>query len=191
MKKFFGFVAAAIVGLSLSAQANTLNPADLQVATQVMAQLNAGLNWHVGDKASYNVSLGGFLKGTMNAEVTQDTGTGFWFTQDIDLMIQKQKVETLINKSNGQIEKMKVNGQDQEVPKSDTEILEMKEDKITVPAGSFDAIHVKIKDKSNGNISEAWVNPKIVPMTGLLKMVGQSQLGEVIEEATAFSFAQH
>lgn len=190
MKKFFGLVAAAIVGISLTAKAHALNPAELQVVTTVMAESAAGLNWKVGDKAAYNVAVGGFIKGTIKAEVTQDTGTGFWFVQEIDLMIQKQKVETLINKTNGQIEKVLINGQEQEIPKAETEILEMKEDKITVPAGSFDAIRVKIKDKKSGNVSEAWVNPKIVPMTGLLKMIGQTQLGELIEEATSFSFAQ-
>jgi hypothetical protein len=191
MKKFFGFVAAAIVGFSAAAQATVLNASDLQTATMLEAQLTNGLNWHIGDKANYNIDLGGFLKGTMASEVTKDTGTGFWFTQDIDLQIQKQKVETLINKSNGQIEKMLVNGQEQEIPKNDVEVVEMKEDKITVPAGSFDAIHVTIKDKKSGEVSEAWVNPKLVPMSGLLKMIGNSQLGKVTEEATSFSFAQH
>jgi hypothetical protein len=191
MKMFFGFLAAAIVGISVAAPARAVvNFAELQDSLALEAHLTAGLNWKVGDKANYNIDLGGLLKGTVVAEVTKDTGTGFWFTQDIDLQIQKQKVEVLINKSNGQIEKILMNGKEQEIPKNESEIVEMKEDKVTVPLGSFDAIHAKIKDKKTGEISDAWVNPKICPLTGILKSVGNTQLGKITQEATACKFVQ-
>lgn len=194
MKKFFGVLAAAIIATALSTQARAegFDASELQLNTVILAQTRAGLNWHVGDKASYEISaMGGFLKGTSDNEVTQDTGTSFWMVQMLKIMGQEQKVETLLNKSTGQIEKLIVNGKEEAIPKSDIEVLEMKEAKVTVPAGSFDCIYVKIKNKEDNKESEAWINPKVVPMSGLLKMSGQSQMGPVSQEATSFSFANH
>lgn len=192
MTKIIGLFTAAMVAVGLSTTAKADISSDilaLQQATIVQAAAG-GLNWRVGDKASYSVQLGGFIKGKSDNFVREDTGTGFWMVQDMDLMIQKSKVEILINKSTGQIEKLLVDGKEQSVPKSDQEILEMKESQITVPAGTFQCIYAKIKEKSDGKITEAWINPKIVPMSGLLKAIGESQFGQVIQEATSFSFAQ-
>ena len=192
MTKFFGLIAAAMVAVAISAPARADVMAEmtaLQNATMLDARINAGLNWHVGDKASYKISIGGFINGTSNNIVREDTGTAFWMVQDMDLQIQKQKVEALINKSTGQIEKLLVNGQEQSVPKSDQKVLEMHEDHITIAAGAFDCIYAKIQDNSNQQITEAWINPKIVPMTGVLKAISDSQFGKVNQEATSFEFA--
>lgn len=190
MTKFFAMVAAAMVAFSASAQASSFDAVAFQNATMLEAQLTQGLNWKVGDKASYALDIGGFIKGTSDNSVTQDTGTSIWMTQDMNLMIQKQKVEVLLNKSTGQIEKMLVDGKEQTPPKAgEQEILEMKEDKVTVPAGSFDCVYAKIKDKESGNITEAWLNPQAIPMSGMLKALADSQFGKVKQELTSFSFA--
>lgn len=192
MKALIGAFAAAMVAFGVSqanANISTINIVELQTALTVQAHMRAGLNWHVGDKASYNIDLGGFIKGTSNNFVREDTGTGYWMVQDMDLMIQKQKAEILINKSTGQIEKFLVNGQEQSIPKSDTEIVEMKESHVTVPAGSFDCIYAKIRDKSENKITEAWINPQVVPMNGMLKALADSQFGKVTQEATSMQFA--
>lgn len=191
MKKFFGAIAVAMVAVAVSGPAHADLIGDiaaLQNATVIEARLS-GLNWHVGDKASYKLDIGGFIKGTSNNFVREDTGSGFWMQQDMDLTIQKQKVEILINKSSGQIEKLLVNGQEQSIPKSDQKVLEMHEDHVTVAAGSFDCIYAKIQDNSNQQITEAWINPKVVPMTGILKAVADSQFGKVNQEATSMEFA--
>jgi hypothetical protein len=192
MSKLFSLALAAIAALGFSAPAQ----ADLtemilnqQYVFMAEAEATAGLNWQVGDKASYKMS-GGFINGKIDAFVRQDTGTAFWLQQDADMgFLGKQKIEVLLNKSTGQIEKMLVNGQEQNVPTPDVEVVEMKQDRIRVSAGEFDCIYVKVKDKGNGQTQEAWVNPQKVPMSGQLKSVSDSQFGKITQELTSFQFA--
>lgn len=189
--KFITALVGSLLAMTMtsSAQAQQIDLQDLQTALLVQAEMRAGLNWMVGDRATYSVDMGGFIKGTSNNSVREDTGTALWLVQDMDLGFQKQKVEILINKSNGQIEKLLVNGKEQSIPKKDAEIVEMKEAHITVAAGSFDCIYAKIRDKSDGSISEAWINPKVVPMAGTLKAMADSQFGKVVQEVTSMQFA--
>ncbi len=193
MKSFFVSLLSAVFAFSATASAQEqiemIDARDLQTVLTIQANIQAGLDWKVGDRATYKLDMGGFLKGSSNNYVSQDTGTGFWIVQEIDLMFQKQKVETLINKATGQIEKMLVNGQEQSIPKVESEVLEMKEARVTVAAGTFDCIYVKIRDKSDGKISEAWINPQVVPMSGTLKAVADSPLGKVVQEVTSMQFA--
>jgi hypothetical protein len=192
MSKLFSTLIAAVaaLGFSAPAQAN-LSDTIISFQTNFMmeAEATAGLNWVVGDKASFKMS-GGFINGKIDAFVRQDTGTSFWLQQDADLgFLGKQKIEILLNKSTGQIEKMLVNGQEQNVPEPNVEIVEMKQDRVRVSAGEFDCIYVKVKDKGNGQIQEAWVNPQKVPMSGQIKSVSDSQFGKITQELTSFQFA--
>lgn len=162
----------------------------LQLATHVQA-MASGLGWKVGDRAEYSIkAMGGFINGKMVTFVREETATEFWLQQDADLgFAGKQKIEILFNKANGQILKVLVNGKEEQLPKNNSEIVEMTEDHVTVPAGTFACIHAKIKDKDNGQIQEAWINPKEIPISGLLKSIGQTQMGEVSNELTSFKFA--
>ncbi len=192
MTKFFGFIAAAVIALGSQAQASTLVDAQtLQVQTMAQAQLT-GLNWTVGDQADYKISIGGFINGTAHSFVSKDEGASIWMQQDMDLgFAGKQKIEVQFEKATGKILKMLANGQEQQVPdQGDVEVVEMKEDNVTVPAGSFPCIYAKIKSKKDGSIQEAWINPQVVPMSGMLKALADSQFGKVTQEATKFSFAQ-
>lgn len=185
MKKILVALSVVLSALAAKAEVPLLN--DLQVANIIETLAPAGLDWKVGDQANYNLDMGGFLKGTMVMQVTLIETQGFWMQQDIDLMIQKQKVEVLIDKNNGQILKMIVNGQEQTPPKQDIEVLEVKESTITVPAGNFQVVYMKVKDKAQNNaISEIWANPKAIPMSGMAKMISQSQMGQVTIELTKF-----
>ncbi len=182
-------VAAAMI-VSASAQAyNTVAEGifasqQFQIQQSVVAQ---GLSWKVGDENNYKLNMGGFLNGTMKMSVREVGADGIWLVQDVDLMIQKQKIEVLVDPNTGAIKKMIVNGKEQEPPKSQIEIVEQKEDKITVPAGTYDAIYLKIKDKAqNDAISENWVNPRDIPLSGMLKSLADSQLGKVTIELTSF-----
>jgi len=155
-----------------------------QIQASVVAQ---SLNWKVGDENNYKLNMGGFINGTMKMTVREIGADGAWLVQDVDLMIQKQKVEALIDMNTGAMKKMIVNGKEQQPPKSDYEIVDQKEDHITVPAGEFDAIYIKVKDKAQNNqISEQWVNPRDIPISGMLKSVSDSQLGKVTMELTSF-----
>ncbi len=194
MTKFFGLIAAALVAVSAQANAGPVSAAqmarNIQTQTMVQAQLAAGLNWKVGDEADYSISIGGFINGTSHTFVREDIGTSLWMVQDMNLGVAgKQMIEVLINKTTGKIEKMLVGGKEQTPPDAgDQEVVEMHEDKVTVPAGSFPCIYAKIKSKKDNSIQEAWINPQAVPMSGLLKALADSQFGKVTEEATKFSF---
>ncbi|MCB0411010.1 MAG: hypothetical protein KDD22_00695, partial [Bdellovibrionales bacterium] len=136
----------------------------------------AQLDWKVGDRADYLVDMG-FLKGTLVMHVREWVAEGPWIEQNIEMMGQKQKVEILFDKNDGSIITMIVNGQKQEVPKNNSEIEDMKEAKVTVPAGTFDCIYVKIKDLDKNQSSEAWINPQLIPIAGMLQQKAPSQFG--------------
>ena len=82
---------------------------------------------------------------------------------------------------------MLVDGKEQAVPKNDIEIVDQKQEQVTVPAGTFDSIHITIKDKANnGDLSEQWVNPRDIPIAGMVKTLANSQIGKVTMELTSF-----
>lgn len=203
------FMALSILAISASASAsegthcaNSANAVEhaqeLAVASAqpliqsaiVQSQVSAmGLKWKVGDKADYKMA-GGILNGTVKSFVREDNGSEIWVQQDMDMgFLGKQKVEILFDKATGQVKKLLANGQEQSLPDtSNIEIVETKEDKVTVPAGTFAAIYAKIKDKSNDQIQEAWINPQEVPINGMVKAIADSQLGKITQELTAKSF---
>lgn len=181
---------AATLIVSVSAQAYNTVAESLFAAQLPQIQdsvVTEGLNWVVGQENNYKLNMGGFLNGTMKMSVREIGADGAWLVQDVDLSIQKQKVEVLIDLNNGQIKKMIVNGKEQAPPKADYEVVETKEDHITVPAGAFDVIYMKVKDKANNNaISEQWINPRDIPISGMAKSLADSQLGKVTIELTSF-----
>lgn len=183
-------ITAAMLVTTLSAKAYTTVGEAIfasqvpYIQSSVVAQ---GLDWKVGQENNYKLNMGGFLNGTMKMYVREVGADGIWMVQDIDLMIQKQKVEVLIDPANGQIKKMLVNGQEQTPPRPDFELIDQKEDRITVPAGTFDVIYLKIKDNAqNGQISEQWVNPRDIPLSGMAQSKADSQLGKVTIQLTSF-----
>ena len=151
-----------------------------QTQQAIMAEAHTmGLDWKVGDSNSYSVDMG-FIKGSMVMSVRSIGNDGIWMVQDVDLgFAGKQKIESLLDPNTGEVKKMLVNGKEQEVPKQDVEVIEITEDKITVPAGSFDCIHARLKDKTNNNEINVWINPQAVPLSGMLKTIQPSQFGNV------------
>ena len=86
-----------------------------------------------------------------------------------------------------EVKKVLVDGREQSLPESDPEIIEQKEANVTVPAGTYQSIYLKIKDNAqNGAISEMWVNPRDIPISGMLKSIQDSQLGKVTIELVSF-----
>ncbi len=181
-------VAAALV-VTATAQANTIGESIFaSQASQIkQAVMTEGLDWKVGDQCDYKLNLGGFLNGTMVMSIREVTADGVWMVQDVDLQIQKQKIEALIDPNTGEIKKMLVDGKEQAVPKNDIEIVDQKQEQVTVPAGTFDSIHITIKDNANnGDQSEQWVNPRDIPIAGMVKSLANSQIGKVTMELTSF-----
>lgn len=181
-------IAATLVVSAAASAHNTLAEVILasqlpQLQESVVAQ---GLDWKVGQENNYKLNAG-FIKGTMKMSVREIVTEGIWVVQDLDLTIQKQKIEILLDPNTGKILKMIVNGKEQEPPKADLELIDQKEDKVTVPAGTFDVIYLKIKDNANnGQISEQWVNPRDIPLSGMAQSKADSQLGKVTIQLTSF-----
>lgn len=157
-----------------------------QTNLQVMAK-TTGLNWKAGDYANYNMNMG-FIKGTNNTSVREVTKNGIWMIQDMDLgFMGKQKMEALIDQNTGEIKELIVNGEKQDVPEpGNMEIISAEESSVTVPAGTFEAIYVKIKNNDDGNISQIWINPELIPLNGSAKSISPSQFGDVTMELTAY-----
>lgn len=143
------------------------------------------IDWKVGDRGNYNIDMG-FIKGTMVMHVREYVAEGPWVEQNVDIMGQKQKVEILFDKTDGSILRLLVNGQKQEVPEQNVEIEDMQEANVTVPAGTFDCIYVKIRDTEKNETSEAWINPNLIPISGMLQNKAPSQFGTVTLQLTDF-----
>ncbi|MGZ3768411.1 MAG: hypothetical protein ACXVCP_01280 [Bdellovibrio sp.] len=189
-------VKALIVALGMALSFNAVAAPTAVEAVEVFSQVSLpaimdqartmGLDWKVGDTADYSVDMG-FIKGTMHSSVRSIGAEGIWMDQDMDLgFAGKQKIETLIDQNTGALKKMIVNGQEQQLPENDMEVVEVKEDRITVPAGTFDCIHARLKNKKDNKESNAWINPQVVPMSGLLKQVAPTQFGNVTVALTSY-----
>ena len=192
---FKAIIAALGLALTVQAQAVETNVFDIIRNTQqssVMAEARTqGLDWKVGDQNDYNLTIGGFIKGSMVMKVREVGADGIWMDQDMDLgFAGKQQAQMLIDPNTGEIKKMIVGGKEQEVPKQNVEVISVTEDKITVPAGTFECIHAVIKDKDNNQETNAWINPEQIPLSGMLKTIQPSQMGEVNVELKSFNKAK-
>lgn len=181
------FMIATFVSLFVSFPAWSLNFVDAQWQSAIQIQAaTTGLNWKVGDYAHYNFSMG-FIQGTNQMSVREVGANGIWLVQNMDLgFMGKQLVEALIDPNTGEIKELKVNGQKQDIPDNKVEIISAEESSVSVPAGTFDAIYVKIKNLDDGKISQVWINPEIIPINGSAKSISPAQFGDAIMELTAY-----
>jgi hypothetical protein len=197
MKKVFAllsFAAVAVVAPSLAfadsaevaAQKNILTvDGQLALLRANIAPLDL-INWKVGDTAKYDVKVGSFGKlGTSTKSVTKDEGTALWVTQNMDLMIKKQKAEILLNKADGKTLKMIVDGKEQDIPDDKVEIISQDYAEVTVPAGTFKTIHVVAKTAQVDQI-EIWANPRDTVMDGAVKQAVKAQGMDILMELTSF-----
>jgi len=173
---------------ALSTQATTSQLPTILKAADSFFKTEAvqGLNWKVGDELNFKLKMS-FISGKMKMSVAEVTDSLITLKQDINLSGQSQSCVTKLNPNNGETQSITCNGQNQNIPnKDDLEIVEMTNEKITVPAGTFDSIHVKIKQKSDNKIIEQWVNMQELPITGMLKAISPSQFGNVVVELESF-----
>lgn len=182
-------VAAAMI-VSVAAQAhNTLGESIFASQLQGIKQavVTEGIDWKVGDESNYKLNIGGFLNGTMRMYVKSIGADGIWLAQEMNLQIQKQTMEMLLDPNTGAIKKVLVDGKEQQLPKSDPQIVDSRQEQVTVPAGTFDSFWIKIQDKANNNEeSQQWVNPQQIPLSGMIKAIQNSQIGKVTIELTSF-----
>jgi hypothetical protein len=196
MAKLFAFLALSLWMLP-QAKAEVI-PVDLaQAFTQLVQVTQVGhldearnFNWKKGDEAKYNIRLGGFGRGTMVMSVMDIVSEGVWIQQLVDLgFLGRQDIRQLIDPQTGEVKKTIVNGQEQAPDaNSEIEVIETRDENVTVPAGTFYCMYIKLKITNSQGVtnSENWVNPRQVPVMGLVKMVAQTQVGALNAELTSF-----
>ena len=165
---------------------NIINYSEVQESLMDQAEV-LGLDWKVGETADYTIKMG-FVNGKMHSFVREEVHEGFWVQQDMDMgFLGKQKVEMLIDKNTGEVLQLLVNGEKQAPPEQgDQEVIDMQEANISVPAGTFDCVYLKVRDNKENKESEAWINPTAIPITGMLKTIAPGPMGKVTVELTAF-----
>ncbi len=148
------------------------------------------IHWKVGDTMEYGISLGGNGNlGTMSKSVFKDEGAALWIRQQMKLMTQNENIEILINKADGKVLKLIRNGQEQQIPDDKIEIISQDYTQVTVPAGTFDVLHIVAKTKQVSKI-ELWANPQAVVMDGVVKQSMATGFGEIVMNLTRFKQGQ-
>jgi hypothetical protein len=191
MKKLMLSMAAGMLALAGSAQANEIDTHEL--ASQIALSQVSGvspianvINWKIGDSQDLNISLQSFPMGTMHKEAVSEEGNAIWLKQSMSGgMIGNQVVEVLLDRATGKVLKMKQNGQDKPVPDEKIEIIDQETATVTVPAGTFETIHIRARS-SQGDI-ELWANPQAISLDGTAKMLVKAQGMPVSLELTKFS----
>lgn len=188
MKKFLALLglAVAVVNTTYAAETGVITQEmQLRLLTATIAPLDL-INWKVGETAQYDIKAGSFGKlGTSTKSVTKDEGAAIWVTQQMNLMVQNQKIEMLLNKADGKVLKMLVNGKEQQIPDDEIEVISQDYVDVTVPAGTFKAIHIVAKSKQAPKL-EVWANPRDTVMDGTLKQIVQTQGIDLTMELTSF-----
>jgi len=185
--KTFALVLGTIVALQ-GGQASAFDTKALAetIAMAPMAPLNL-IDWKVGDTMAYSVKMGMFGNiGTSTKTVTSDEGTAIWLRQQMNLMIQNQTVDILLNKADGKVLKMIQDGREVAVPNDPIEVISQDATSVTVPAGTFDVIHIVAKSAQISKI-ELWANPRDTAMDGGVKQAMTTQFGEIVMELTSFT----
>jgi hypothetical protein len=192
MKNLISLMAVLLVAsAAVPASAATVTAQQMnQIAVQTaLASIHPAdlINWKVGDTNTYSVTIGSFgALGSMVNSVTKDEGTAIWLHEELNLMVQKQTVDTLINKADGKVLKILVNGQEQQIPDNDIEIISQDYTEITVKAGTFKVIHVVAKSSQVDHI-EIWANPRDIPIDGAAKESMSMQFGDMVMELQSFT----
>ena len=188
MKTVYTFLILSILGFSASASTpDFLAELNHTATLSSIHSLNPeGLQWKVGDTMNYDISIAAFGKlGSMIKTVTKDEGTSLWMKETMNLAGRQDVAEIQLNKEDGKILKLIHNGQDQAIPDEQIEIISEDYTQITVPAGTFDVLHIVAKSKDVSKI-EAWMNPMATVMDGAVKQVMATQFGDLTMDLTSF-----
>lgn len=189
MKKMILSLVAGVMALAGS-QAVAVTPAELArdiaiAQLQSDRQISNVINWKVGEFAEYNVEAFGMQLGKMKKYVASEVGNNIWLNQDMSGgMIGDQKVEVLMDRATAKVLEMKQNGKNVEVPNDPIELIDQETTTITVPAGTFDVIHITAKSKQVKKI-ELWANPRDIALDGAAQMSIEAQIPMMLK-LTAF-----
>lgn len=146
--------------------------AELTHSVNEGVRINNAINWKVGELAEYDLKAMFGSLGKMVKKVDREQGNAIWIKQEVTGMAA-QTAEVLIDRATGEILEMRQNGQKVDVPKDKPELIDQEHTTVTVPAGTFEVIHVTFKSKDVKK-GEVWANPRDIPMDGAAKMAIES-----------------
>jgi hypothetical protein len=190
MKKLTLSLLAGLLALA-GAQAQAMDNAQLvrNIALASLAgevQINNLINWKVGEYTNYNIEAMGMPLGTMKKYVASEQGNNIWLNQDMEgQMLGNHKVEVLMDRATGQVLEMKQDGKKAEVPNDPIEMISQDATQITVPAGTFEVIHVVAKSKQIKKL-EVWANPRDIALDGGAQMTVDSGMFPMTLKLTSF-----
>ena len=189
MKKiilFFAMVGIAAGGMGASATSSGLAGKELTSIHRALHQSADTMNlidWKVGEYANFNISSP-FGSGEMKKWVNSEEGEAIWVHSEISMAGQTQTAQLKISRVTGEILEYIENGQKKAPPSQDgTEIIEQTEEQVTVPAGTFDSIRIKIRTADGKNL-ETWINPSQVTMEGTIKTIVKTFITLTMELTT-------
>jgi len=139
----------------------------LSIANEM--HINNLVNWKIGENQEYDMSAVFGNIGKMVKIVDREQGNAIWVKTDITGMMS-QNAEALIDRATGKILEYRQNGQKQELPDDKLEIISQDATSITVPAGTFEVIHIVAKSEKVKKL-EVWANPRDIVMDGAAQMV--------------------
>lgn len=176
MKKLTLSLLAAALAFAGTARANEaqdfareLTLAHLEAAAAADLTINNLINWKVGEFQEYAISAMIGNIGTMTKKVASEENNAIWVVSEVNAMGQGQKVEVLMDRATGKVLKYRENGQEKQMPEDPIEIIDQETTTITVPAGTFEVIHITAKSKQAKKI-EVWANPRDIVMDGAAQM---------------------
>jgi hypothetical protein len=184
MKKVILSLVAGTLAIAGSAYAGNESLA-MQIALANVSPIANVINWRIGEFQDLNLSLQGMSLGTMHKEATKEEGNGIWLTQTMAGPMGNHVIEALLDRADGRVLKMRQDGKDTAVPEDKLEIIDQETATITVPAGTFETIHVRAKSQKSGNI-ELWANPKAITLDGTAKMNAEANGMPISMELTKF-----
>lgn len=184
-------LSSVMTAVCFSAQALTLPELIVQQSVAPLTSEEAGiesLNLKVGDTANYKLNLGSLINGSMVMKVTEVAPEQVTISQDMDLgFAGKQSCQIKLNPNTGETTSLVCNGQNQKPgDRGDIELIETKEDTVTVPAGTFRCVYIRARQKSQNQEIQQWAAPREVPVFGMVKSLAPSQMGEVKIELKSF-----
>jgi len=131
------------------------------------------IDWEVGEWQEFVVHTS-FGEGEMRKVVESEEDGAIWVVTDLSILGQVQNTRALVRRSDARILRFIVNGNEQTPPseEQEIEILEQRTETITVPAGMYETLYVKIRAMQQGReiIQEIWLAPNEVVMEGSVKI---------------------
>jgi hypothetical protein len=186
MKKLTLSLVAGMLALAGSAHANNADLA-MQIALATMSGPAANvINWKLGEYQDVSMKMQSFELGKMHKEAASEEGNAVWLKETTSGgMIGNHVIEALIDRADGKILKLRQDGQNKEIPNDKIEIIDQETATITVPAGTFETIHIRAKSQQSGNI-EVWANPQAITLDGYAKTTMEANGMPIAMELTKF-----